>query len=444
MTASSESLKQEAREAIQSAANELESLVADIGAHAELGYHETRTASKMATFFRRLGLPVEDGLAVTGVKAVVRLGSGGPSAALLGELDGLPIQSHPDYSPDSGAVHACGHHAQLGMLAAAAVGLTKLKADHGLAGRVVLIACPAEESVEVDRRLQMRADGLIEFLGGKQELIKQGAFDDVDLAMLIHASSRAETRAIGIGATTNGHLIKRARFLGRSSHAGVAPHDGINALKGATLALAAIDSQRDTFRDVDAVRVHPILTHGGDVVNAVPALAVMEMYVRAKSLEAMRDANLKVDRALRGAAIATGSRVEISTVPGYLPLLQDGPLTSVFMANAVAAVGDKMIGTEGHSGATTDMGDVSHLVPAIQPNCGGFSGTAHGDDFKLRDFEAAVLTPARVLVGTLVDLLQNDASLLRDIRAQSKPLLTKEGYLSAVRELAYESNHGPD
>jgi len=435
---SAEELKARACQRIDESRSAIEAFVDDVGRHAELGYREYRTAARFAEFVRARGFPVREGVALTGVRADVPLSHSGPTLAILGELDALPIPDHPLFSAETGGVHACGHHAQLGMVCAIAEALADEDLRAGLVGNVALIAAPAEESVEVDWRLTLREQGKIEFLGGKQELIKEGVFDDVAAALLVHGSSRAETRSLSLGAETNGHVIKRATFLGKSAHAGVAPHQGVNALKGATLGIIAIDAQRETFRDADAIRVHPILTKGGDVVNAVPAVAELEMYVRGRSLEAVQDANRKVDRALRGAAIAAGTQLRISTMPGYLPLIQDPTLTELFRANATEIVGSDNIGADGHSAATTDMGDLSQLLPVIHPSCGGFTGTAHGNDFVIGDFEAAVLVPAKALVMTAIDLLANGAAGLASLRTAHAPALSKAAYLAALRGLAYE------
>jgi amidohydrolase len=435
---SAEALKLRACERIDRSRPAVEAFVDDVGRHAELGYREHRSASRFAAFVRERGFSVREGIAITGVRADVSTPGAGPTLAIIGELDGLPIPDHPLFSGETGGVHACGHHAQLGMVCAIAEALSDPDVRAGLTGTVALIATPAEESVEVDWRLALREQGKIEFLGGKQELIKEGVFDDVAAALMVHGSSRAETRSLALGAQTNGHVIKRATFIGKSAHAGVAPHQGVNALKAATLAIMAIDAQRETFRDADSIRVHPILTKGGDVVNAVPALAELEMYVRGRTLEAVQDANRKVDRALRGAAIAAGTKLRVSTMPGYLPLIQDSTLTDLFRANASAIVGSDGIGVDGHSAATTDMGDVSQLLPVIHPSCGGFTGTAHGNDFVIDDFEAAVLAPAKALVMTAIDLLADGAGVLMSLRDTHTPALSKAAYLTALRELAYE------
>ena len=99
--------------------------------------------------------------------------------------------------------------------------------------------------------------------------------------------------------TYNGCVVKFVRFIGKSAHAGGAPHNGINALKAAMLALQAIDAQRETFRDEDHIRVHPIITRGGDAVSAIPADVRLETFVRGSSLKAIQDADAKIDRCLR-------------------------------------------------------------------------------------------------------------------------------------------------
>lgn len=436
---STRELKARACERIDRSRSRVQAFVDDVGRHGELGYREYRSASRFAGFVRACGFGVREGLALTGVRADLALSGKGPTLAILGELDALPIPAHPLYSAETGGVHACGHHAQLGMTCAIAEALSDEDLRAELSGNVALIAAPAEESVEVDWRLGLREQQKIEFLGGKQELIKHGVFDDIAAALLVHGSSRPETRSLAIGAETNGHVIKRATFIGKSAHAGVAPHQGVNALKGATLGMIAIDAQRETFRDADAIRVHPILTKGGDVVNAVPAVAELEMYVRGRSLEAVHDANRKVDRALRGASIAAGTQLRISTMPGYLPLIQNAQLAELFHANAVALVGSDHVGAEGHSAATTDMGDLSQLLPVIQPSCGGFTGTAHGTDFVIDDFEVAVLVPAKALVMTAIDLLVDGAAGLTSVSKGHTPALSNAAYLATLRGLAYES-----
>ena len=125
-----------------------------------------------------------------------------------------------------------------------------------------MFAVPAEEYIEIEHRETLRAQKKLEFLGGKPELVRLGELDDVDLAMICHTTSRSEDGLICLGSTSNGLVAKKIQFIGRGSHAGGAPHLGINALNAASLALMAIHANRETFRDEDTIRVHPIITKG--------------------------------------------------------------------------------------------------------------------------------------------------------------------------------------
>ena len=167
-----------------------------------------------------------------------------------------------------------------------------------LSGRLVFMAVPAEEYIEIEYRNSLRTEGKIEFLGGKPELIKLGEFDDVDMAMMVHTTSTESEGQLCLSGTNNGTVAKKIQFIGKGSHAGGSPHLGINALNAASLALSAIHYNRETFKDEDTIRVHPIITKGGEAVSAVPADVRMETFVRGKTIEAILDANAKVDLSL--------------------------------------------------------------------------------------------------------------------------------------------------
>ena len=255
---------------------------------------------------------------MTGVRADVAGRAGdGPTFALLGELDGLVVTGHPGGrsarpAPPTRAATTPRWPGLLG----AAMGLLDSQAFEHLAGRVVFFAVPAEEYGDIEWRVTQARAGKLEFLGGKPELLRLGHFDDVDLAMMIHTTSRTEDGKTGVPASNNGCIVKTVRYLGRASHAGGAPHMGINALYAAQIGLAAINALRETFRDEDTIRVHPIITHGGSQVNVIPGEVRLETYVRGRTVEAILDANKKVDRAFRAGALALGAKVEIETLPG--------------------------------------------------------------------------------------------------------------------------------
>jgi amidohydrolase len=402
----------------------------------ELGFKEFKTARLVEETMREIGLEPKGGLALTGVRATVKGAKDGPTFALLGELDGLVVAGHPVADPATGAAHACGHNAQVAGLLGAAMGLVGAKAFEHLAGRVVFFAVPAEEYGDVAWRVEQARAGRLEFLGGKPELLRLGHFDDVDMAMMIHTTSQPEFRKAGVAASNNGCIVKTVRYIGRASHAGGAPHLGVNALYAAHIGLAAINAIRETFRDDDSIRVHPIITHGGSQVNVIPADVRLETYVRGKTVEAILDANVRVDRALKAGALALGAQVEIETLPGYLPLFNHAGMTKYFKANAATILGADQVTETGHRSGSTDMGDISHVMPTLHPYMGGASGSGHGADFTIADPKLAYLEPAKQLALMAVDMLWDDAKAAREIMAGFTPRMTKEAYLAFQRGIA--------
>ncbi len=430
------SVKSAISAALDRVQGELAAFGDDVFSHAELGFREERTAARVAEQLRTCGLEVQEGLALTGVKARLRGGRPGPTVAVLGELDGLSVPDHPRADPDTGAIHACGHNAQLTHVVGVARALVEAGAARQFAGDVVFMAVPAEEYVDLEWRSQQAHAGRLEFLGGKAELVKLGAFDDVDMAILVHATGSAEDRQLSLRPSANGLVAKRARFIGRAAHAGAAPERGINALNAAALALQAIHMQRETFRDQDHVRVHPIVTHGGTTINVVPADVRLETFVRGASYEAILDAAAKVDRALKAGALAVGAEVEIETLPGYMPLIVDTELGKLFKQNALELVGDGGWAELGPIAASTDAGDLSHVLPMLHPSHGGCSGTNHAADFLIADPYVAYIQPAKAVAHTIVDLLADEAAEARRVLHAFQPKLSREQYLAHLRSLS--------
>lgn len=435
---SREELKRKVFEEIDSHADEIINLSQTILNNPEPGFREVKTSQLVAGKFAELGIPFRAGLALTGVRAELLGGSAGPTMALLGELDSLIVNEHPYADPQTNAAHACGHHCQIGMLFGATIGLMQPDVLSSLSGRLVMMAVPAEEYIEIEYRDSLRREGKLEFLGGKPELIKLGEFDDVNLAMMMHTTSNPEEKQLCLSGTNNGTVAKKIQFIGRGSHAGGAPHLGINALNAATLALSAIHYNRETFRDEDTIRVHPIITKGGEAVSAVPADVRMETFVRGRTVEAILDANQKVDRALKAGAMAVGAKVNIQTIPGYLPLTQDQPMAEVFEANAANLVGKENVGHVSHRTGSTDMGDVSHLMPVIHPYVGGATGLGHGANYVVQDYQLAVVTAAKAMAATVVDLLADGATRAGKIIGDHRPEMTRQEYLKFMRNLARE------
>ncbi len=396
----------------------------------------------MAEKFRDFGIPFEDGIAITGLKGMLDSGNDGPTVGVFGELDSLMVKGHVFEDSATSAAHACGHHCQVAMMLAVGIGMKAAGAMSELAGRVALLAVPAEEYVEIAYRDELRRQGKLEFLGGKPEFIRLGAMDDVDMAMMTHTSSQnQQSGMVAYGGTNNGIVAKNIRFLGKASHAGGAPHDGINALNAAMIAMSAIHAQRETYRDEDTIRIHPIITQGGVAVSSVPADVHMETFVRGRSIEAFLSANEKVDRALRAGAMSVGGSVEVTTLPGYLPLQNNDPLLEIYRDNAAALVGANNLTELGHRTGSTDMGDVSQIMPSIHPYVVAASGTGHGVDYVIEDYDLAVLTSAKAMAMTIIDLLANDAEKARAVKDSYLAPLDKNTYLSLMRSMHEEATY---
>lgn len=198
------------------------------------------------------------------------------------------------------------------------------------------------------------------------------------------------------------------------------------------LGLMGINALRETFREKDVIRVHPIITKGGDLVNSVPADVRIETYVRAKSMEAIEATHKKVDAALKAGGDAVGAKTIIETLPGQLPLACNEKMNELFVTNARIANPKVAVKDAGHFSASTDMGDVSHLMPVIHPFIGGTNGLLHTKDFCVVSYKDAVLLPAKAFAMMVVDLLADDAKGAKDILADYKPLLTREEYVKKL------------
>jgi amidohydrolase len=401
----------------------------------EFGFKEEKTAAKVKEILRSLGCEVREKLAVTGVEGTVKCKKTGPTVLIMGELDSVMGKGAPHADPQTGAAHLCGHHIQVAAMAGAAMGLVGAGAAETLSGIIKFLGAPAEEFIEIEYRLELKRRKKITFLGGKQELIKQGYFDDVDMAMMVHAFPNAPKPAFYLGGAGNGFLAKFIEYRGKAAHAGAAPHEGVNALNAACLGILAVHAQRETFQDQDAIRVHPIITKGGDIVNVVPSEVRLETYVRGRTLEAIIDASRKVDRALRAGGEAVGAKTRITNVPGYLPIFQDENLTRIARINGEALLGEKGNLDAGFMGGSFDVGDLSHLIPVLHPFVGGTRGSLHTTDFTITDYEAAVVLPAKLMAMCVVDLLADGAKEAKQVKKAFRPRLTKATYLELMQGL---------
>lgn len=435
-----EELKQLACESIDKRKKEIIEVSKQILSHPEAGFHETKTAALVAQKFQELGVAHESGLAITGLKGRIPGGAGaGPRVAVIGELDSLVVTEHPYADPVSGAAHACGHHCQIGMMLGTTIGLLTPEVLAQLSGEIVPFAVPAEEFIEVEQRLKLRSQGKLEFMGGKQELIRLGHFDDIDMAMMCHTASDMGNRKFAVGGTSNGHVVKYVRYTGLGAHAGSSPHLGVNALNAASFALQAINSTRETHRAEDTVRIHGIMTKGGEAVNAVPSDVRLEWRVRSSTPKVVVENSRVVDRCFKAGALAIGAEVQITTIPGYLPMRHDTRLQDLFRANAVDVVGEPatlVMPARRNRGGSTDMGDLSQLMAACHPYTGGAAGPGHSKEYIVNDYETAVITPAKIMAMVVIDLLADGANQAKAVKATHRPAMTKQAYMKFQREQA--------
>lgn len=396
--------------------------------HPELGFKEFRTSKLAADRLKALGLSCEEELAITGVKACAKGKQSKAKVMIMGELDAVVCPLHPCADANTGAAHSCGHNSQIAAMLGAAIGLVPFM-EH-LDGDVVFAAVPAEEYVELEFRERLKNDGKIEFFGGKQEFIRLGVLDDVDMGMMIHSHAGVEDRKFLLSCDSSGFIGKIVKFIGKEAHAGAEPFEGINALNAAALSLMAINSQRETFKDSDRIRVHPIITKGGDLVNIVPADVRMETYVRGRNIDAVMSASEKVNRAIRGSALSIGAQVEIIETPGYLPLIQNERMNELFGENVKDLLDPDAILTGYELMGATDAGDISSIMPFMHISTGGYSGTAHSRNFTICDEEMAYVMAAKAMAMTTIDLLWGGAGEALKIKENYKPRLNKESYMA--------------
>ncbi len=402
----------------------------------ETGYREVKTAAYLKKGFEELGYTVTEAGNIPGFYANVDTGIPGPTVAVMGELDALLCSTHPDADPETGAVHCCGHGAQIAALLGIAAALKEPGALDGLAGKIRLMAVPAEELIENEFRKGLKEKGIISYYGGKVELMHRGWFDDVDISFMIHTAIRPQEKSGYIVGGGNGCIVKEMEFQGVAAHAGGTPHMGVNALYAANLAMNAVNALRETFVDEDHIRFHPIITAGGDSVNAIPDQVRMESYVRGATMESIVQANQKVNRAVAASAAAMGANVRLRDIPGYHPIRNCKDLI-LPMKQAMEAVLDTVVCEPAtiRSGCS-DVGDLSAVMPMIHPYISGASGNSHGNNYYVTDPETACVSSAKVQLCFLKLLLENGARMAKQVIADFVPVYSSiEEYFSYMDKL---------
>ncbi len=426
-------MKAAACKAIQDHSEEILALARAIELEPELGYKEFKTAAKIQAELDKLGLKHRDGVAVTGVVTPVEGRSHKAKVAIMGELDAVLVPNCPTADPVTGAAHCCGHNAQAASVIGVAYALKESGIMKELDGDIVLMHVPSEEFVELEYRKGLIDQGKISLAGGKQEFVKLGVMDGMDAMIMQHSIQAFErdgktVMAFPYGAGGLGFVGRLVQYVGKASHA-ANPWEGINALKAAQVGMLAIDAQRETFPPKDNIRVHPIITKGGDLVNVVPSDVRIESYVRGASTEAILNAAEKVDRSFKAGADAIGAKVNITRLPGYMVVNECAPLNELAYANLCDIFGEDHV-IPRDAGVSTDAYDLSNFMPVCHMYIGGARGVLHGEDFKIEDPQSAILNAAKAMVCTAIDLLADGAEKAVDLRENWKAPMTKEEYLS--------------
>lgn len=376
MTGDTMDPKRRAAGHFESAAGKLEDISRWMYEHPELSMAEFETSAALTAFLSEHGFEVEYPAYGIETAFAARAGTGGPEVIVCAEYDALPSVGH-----------ACGHNLIATAALGTAVALRPLVDELGI--RLTILGTPAEETH-----------------GGKVDLIHAGAFADVAAALMVHPTPEdlADPAELAIR-----HI--EVTFLGKESHAAMAPHLGINALDAFVQAYVNISTLRQALPPTDLV--HGIITHGGEAPNIIPARTRSSWYLRATTSGRLAALYEKVMACFEGAAIATGCTFEVEEPGHAFDNLKSNPLlVDLFVANC-AELGRKMprrAEVLSEAGGSTDMGNVSHVVPAIQPTLGLYSGNIVNHQ---PEFAAYTLTPsgtrmmrdgALAMAWTIIDL----------------------------------------
>jgi amidohydrolase len=383
----------------------------------ETGFREKKSSEYMARRFEELGYVVTRAEGIPGFFTLIDTGRNGPCVLVLAELDSLISENHPERDKQTNTVHSCGHHVQCASLLGLAAILKDRDILSSLCGKIKLCCVPAEEMIEEDYRRTLIESGKIKYMTGKREFLARGFFDDCDMALMIHASYDF---CVNLG--NAGAISKIADFRGVSAHAGGSPELGINSLYAANVALCAANAVRETFTEKDMIRFHPIITHGGESVNAIPEKTRLQSYVRGANITSVSNANFKINRALIGGALSLGANVKIVESLCYFPLKNDEEFIKLIRDAAEKIIPEENLKFyQSISAGSTDLGDLSALMPCVHTYSGGAFGKIHGDDFKIVDTERALTKSAALLTMALNLLLEKKGERAKRIIKNYKP-----------------------
>lgn len=406
--------------------------------HPQTGFTEWEAHEYMKNIFEELGYQLVMAGSIPGFYTDVETGKPGPKLCIMSELDALDIANHPESV--NGMTHCCGHHGQGAAMLAMAAALKEPGALDGLSGSIRLMVVPAEEMIQLDFREQLRREGVISYMGGKVEFMARGFFDDVDLAMMVHGcgTDPKNPKDFSCSRGNNGCLAKVITYKGKSSHAGGGPHEGINAQYAAMLGLQACNDLRETFQDKNCTRFHPIMKGVNCAVNIIPDEMQIESYVRGRTMEAIKLENRKINRALTGGALALGARVQLCDRPGYAPAYHDTDFMKLAEECCIALAGENRVDFryDGWDTGSTDFGDVTCVMPGVQFNSSGASGTGHGIDYYITDPEQLCLGSAKAQLLVTEALLENGGVKAQQIVDNYEPLYPSiQAYFEDINKL---------
>lgn len=323
-------MKQQITGFIELIKDELISINKYIHDNPEVGYHEFKAVQILTDTLKKYGFNVENNFLGLGTEFKAVFGEGSPSIAYLCEYDALPEIGH-----------GCGHNIIGTAGIAAAIGLSRVVDKTG--GRIVVLGTPAEESS-----------------GAKVIMVEKGAFDNIDAAIMIHPSDTTSESGSSLALDA-----LEFTFKGRSSHAAAHPEKGINALNACIETFNLINAMRQHITS-DA-RIHGIITVGGTVPNVVPDRAVSRFYVRSIKRSTLNEVTEKVKNCAKAAALGVGAEVEIKNYElSYDNMITNHTLSRIFSHN-LKECGIIDIQGARNSFGSIDMGNVSHVVPAIHP-----------------------------------------------------------------------------
>ncbi|MFF7902102.1 M20 family metallopeptidase [Streptomyces sp. NPDC007920] len=340
-------LKERCRDTVTRVQDQVLALSHSLHAEPELAYEEHRSARKIADLVEGAGFAVEQGVCDLPTAFTATAGSGDLVVGICAEYDALP-----------GIGHACGHNVNGAAATTAALALASVADDIGVT--VKLLGTPAEE-----------------YGGGKADMLREGAFDDVAAAMMAHA---APTDAVGM--TSLAISSWKVAYTGRTAHAAAMPHRGVNAADAMMIAQVAISAYRQQMTPGGVVS--GIVTSGGEAPNVIPGRTTADYDCRAETIDELRELQARVRACFEAGALATGAELALETVGNdYADLRQDLDMCALYSA-AAADLGRTVPPRDPRlRGGSTDMGNVSQIVPSIHPMIGYDCGDAimHNPDF---------------------------------------------------------------